>query len=65
MGAALLWLENPSWKQAAIIGVTVWAFARFYYFAFYVLHHYADPEYNYAGLMDLCGYLLRGKRRQK
>lgn len=48
---------------AALLLITVWSFCRFYYFAFYVLHHYADPEFKYAGLVDLAKYLIRGRQR--
>jgi hypothetical protein len=46
-----------------LLAICIWAFCRFYYFAFYVLHHYADPEFKYSGLLDLLKYLLMGKRR--
>lgn len=41
--------------------ICIWAFSRFYYFAFYVLHHYADPDFRYAGLWDLMKYLVSKK----
>jgi len=50
------------WKIALLWGISVWAFARFYYFAFYVLEHYADPNFRYSGLVDLMKYLLTKKR---
>ncbi len=60
-GAGLLIAESPNLKAIALLGVSVWAFCRFYYFAFYVLHHYADPSFQYAGLFHLFRYLI-GKR---
>src|SRR3990172_8474875 len=32
LAAALLILEAPSWKVAALLALTVWCFCRFYYF---------------------------------
>ena len=57
--AAILIIENPTLKTAALIALTVWAFARAYYFAFYVIQHYIDPSYKFAGLFDFARYLLR------
>jgi hypothetical protein len=55
---------HPGWMVLVLLVICVWAFCRFYYFAFYVLEHYADPEFRYAGLLDLAKYLL-GKKTQK
>jgi hypothetical protein len=63
LAAALLVLEHPTLKVAALLAVTVWCFARFYYFAFYVIEHYVDPGYRFAGLWSFARYLLR-KRKQ-
>jgi hypothetical protein len=60
--AALLLVETPSVKTAALLALLVWASCRFYYFLFYVLEHYLDPTLRYAGLMDL---LMGMKRRQE
>ena len=38
MTAALILLEHPSVKLAALLFLTVWCFARAYYFAFYVIN---------------------------
>ena len=57
--AALLILECPSWKIAGLLALAVWCFCRFYYFAFYVITHYIDPGYRYAGLVDFARRHLR------
>lgn len=54
--------ESGNWKLPLLVGITIWAFARFYYFAFYVLEQYADPNFRYAGLLELARYLLTGKQ---
>jgi hypothetical protein len=59
MASALLLLDNPSWQTALLLAVAVWCFARFYYFAFYVIEHYVDPGYRFAGLWSFARYLLR------
>ena len=56
-----LLLLHPDWRVAALAAVMVWAFARFYYFAFYVIEHYVDPGFKFAGLGSFLMYLLRKK----
>ena len=59
IASALLILDHPQVKTVALLTLTVWAFARAYYFAFYVIQHYIDPSYRFAGLIDFCRYLVR------
>ena len=56
LASALLLLESPTLKVAALLGVAIWSFARAYYFAFYVVQHYADPGYRFAGLWSFAKY---------
>lgn len=58
---ALLLSDSFSLKNLTLLLICIWSFSRFYYFAFYVLEHYADPKFRYAGLMDLFGYLMGRK----
>jgi hypothetical protein len=44
--------------------LTVWAFCRFYYFAFYVIEHYVDSTYRFAGLLSFLQYAIH-KRRER
>ena len=60
---ALLWMANPTILTAVLLALMVWAFARAYYFAFYVIGKYVDPQYRYSGLLSFLRYLL-GKRNQ-
>ena len=62
LSGALLIAIAADWRVGPLLAISVWAFARFYYFAFYVLEHYADREFRYSGLWDLCKYLLTRKR---
>ena len=61
LAGGLLLLDSPSLRAAALLAVTVWAFCRAYYFAFYVIEHWIDPGYRYSGLLSLARYLL-GRR---
>jgi len=63
LAAVLLLVENPSYTTALLLAVAIWAFCRSYYFAFYVIEHYVDPGFRYAGLLSFLEYAL--KRRQK
>jgi hypothetical protein len=62
LAAGLLLLEQLSLRNAALLAVSVWCFCRFYYFAFYVIEHYVDSSYRYAGLWSFCRYLLRRRK---
>lgn len=62
LGIALLLF--PSVRLAVLMLVGVWAFCRAYYFAFYVVEHYADPEYKFAGLGSFLRYAW-GKRKRE
>ena len=62
LSATLLLLDHPHLKTAALLVLSVWAFARAYYFLFYVIEHYIDPTYRFAGITSFLAYLL-GKRK--
>lgn len=61
LASALLLAEAPSPRVALLLAIAVWAFARAYYFAFYVIEHYVDSQYKFAGLMSFVRYALRRK----
>jgi hypothetical protein len=62
IATVLLLIENWNVKTALLLGIIIWSFCRFYYFAFYVIEHYVDGQFRFAGLIDFLRYLL-GKRR--
>lgn len=64
LSGALIVLENPSLKVAALLALTVWCFARAYYFVFYVIEQYVDPGYRFAGLWSFVGYAMRTPPRR-
>jgi hypothetical protein len=63
MASALLIVEQPTLKVACLLALTVWCFARFYYFAFYVIEHFVDPRYKFAGLWSFVSYLLQRRKQ--
>jgi len=63
--AILLFLEAPSLRVAALLALLVWASCRFYYFLFYVIEHYVDPGFRYAGLLALLGKIRRTRRDRR
>lgn len=65
LASALLIARNPEWMQAILHVAAVWAFCRCYYFAFYVIEHYVDPTYRFAGLIDFFRYIVGGHPADK
>jgi hypothetical protein len=63
LAAGLLLAEAPSWKVALLLAIAIWCFARAYYFAFYVIEHYVDSSYRFAGLVDFVRYLFRQRKK--
>ena len=61
LASAGVLLEAPTLRVALLLAIAVWCFARFYYFAFYVIEHYVDPTYRFAGLWSFVRYLA-GRR---
>ena len=61
LSSVLLLLPEFSLRNALLLAITVWSFCRFYYFAFYVIEHYVDPQYRFAGLADFAKYMMRRK----
>jgi len=62
LSSALLIIQHPTIKVGFLLAVAIWAFARLYYFMFYVIEHYVDPGYKFAGIWSFVRYLCR--RRQ-
>ena len=58
-GLILYEFWNP--RLILLVAIAIWASARFYYFTFYVIEHYVDPNYKFAGLGAFVMYLLRGR----
>jgi hypothetical protein len=65
LSALLLLLRAPQWPVAIYLALAVWAFCRAYYFIFYVIQHYVDPSYKFAGLGSFVAYLFRERARKR
>jgi len=60
--SVLLLLEVGTLKGALLLGLSLWAFCRAYYFAFYVIEKYVDPQFRFSGLISFARYWFRRKR---
>ena len=63
MASGLLLVDTPTLRVTILHLLAVWCFCRFYYFAFYVIEHYIDPTFQYAGLWSAVVYLWGRKRK--
>ena len=61
VASVLLVLETPTLKVGLLLALVIWAFCRFYYFAFYVIERYVDPTFRFSGLGAAFCYLLKKK----
>lgn len=59
MASGILLLEHASLRTAILLGTAIWCSARFYYFLFYVIEHYVDDRYRFAGAGSFLVYLWR------
>lgn len=62
--ALLVW-QVPEPSLLLLHGIAIWAFARAYYFAFYVIQYYVDPKYRFSGLFAFAKYLASSKTSQQ
>ena len=56
ISAVLMVVLTRDWRVAVLLALCVWAWCRAYYFAFYVIEHYIDGDFKFAGLMDFVKY---------
>ena len=64
LSSALLLIQSANLRSALLLAITVWAFCRAYYFAFYVIEHYVDPSFRFAGLIDFAKYAIYSPQRK-
>lgn len=57
----LLALKLADIQSILLLTICVWSACRFYYFAFYVIQHYVDDRYRFAGLLDFVSYLWNSR----
>ena len=63
--ALLLILDRPKLMTAVLLATCIWAFCRAYYFAFYVIEHYIDRDYQFDGLYSAFRHILSPNNRRK
>ena len=63
LASSLLILIHFELKTFMLLVVAIWGFCRAYYFAFYVIQHYIDPNYRYSGLLDFAKYSIKRRFR--
>ncbi len=64
LAGGMLLAERLDLRTGFLLAIAIWCFARAYYFAFYVIEHYVDPSYKFAGLIDFAKYLIWGRPNQ-
>ncbi len=61
LASALILMESPTLRTAALLAIAIWCFARAYYFAFYVIQHYVDSSFKFSGMGSFLRYLIAGR----
>lgn len=61
MTFCLLLLQQELWVRMVLQVLMIWAFARAYYFVFYVIQHYVDHRYRFSGILDFLKYMRGGR----
>lgn len=64
LSCALILAETPTVRTGCLLALIVWSSSRAYYFAFYVVEHYVDGRYRFAGLVDFAMWLWRRWRQR-
>ncbi len=65
LSAAMILIENWSWRAAGLLALCVWGFCRAYYFAFYVIERWVDPRFKFSGLMSFASHMLQQRRKKQ
>ena len=58
VAAGLLILQRPHWRTATLVLLVMWSSARFYYYLFYVIEKYVDPDFKFSGVVSVLKYFL-------
>jgi len=63
LSSGLILLLTGSWQVAVLLVLAIWSFCRLYYFMFYVIEHYIDENFKFAGILSFLRYLLTPQKR--
>jgi len=61
IGGTLLILDQPTLRTVILLCLVIWAMCRAYYFAFYVMQRWVDPNYRFTGLLSMARFLLKSR----
>ena len=62
LASGILLARSFNLPTLVLLLIAIWSFCRAYYFAFYVIEHYVDSSYRFAGLIDFARYALHGAK---
>ncbi len=65
LSISLIIIETHKISVFLLCLLLAWSSARFYYFLFYVLHQYVDPELKYTGIIHLITVILKKRSEKK
>lgn len=65
LASVLLLIDSPNLRTVALLAIAIWSFCRFYYFAFYVIEHYVDPGFRFAGLGAFLRYWWQRRKKSE
>ncbi|MEY4394777.1 MAG: hypothetical protein RL595_2026 [Planctomycetota bacterium] len=64
LAGAIILLKYPDWQLVWMMFISIWAFCRAYYFAFYVIEKYMDPTFKFAGLTSVLSYFWNKQHKK-
>lgn len=56
-----LLIQVFSWINCVLLFLALWAACRWYYYMFYVIEKYVDPNFRFAGLSSVIRFLIARK----
>jgi hypothetical protein len=60
--STLLLIEHWSWRTALLLILALWGFCRFYFFAFYLIERWVDPQYKFSGFTSFLLWCFRKRK---
>lgn len=64
LASGILLFEHASLRFVMLLAIAIFCACRFYYFAFYVIEHYVDGNYKFAGLWSFFCYFAKRRSRE-
>lgn len=65
LSTTLILVELNSLKMSLLLLLVIWSSARLYYFMFYVIENYVDPDYKFTGVGAFINYLISKKKEKR